>query len=351
MLAGVFRLRTGSDVYASAIFSLSNQGLSFSGRVETEGGASKIEHLIELDARLRLTQAIDAEGGRIDPIFERQVAAFGSAVQETLGCLNVAVVGCGGTGSAVAEQLVRLGVRSLTLIDADTLTESNVTRVYGSTPADVGKLKVEILRNHLQSISPMLSCTAIPGMITNRSVAENLIACDVVFGCTDDNAGRLVLSRMPTYLGSLVIDCGVLLSSDKQGRLTGINGRVTVLTPGSACLLCRGRIDVRRAATELMTPDERRRLQDEGYAPALGSAEPAVVAYTTAVAAAAVAELLERLVGYGPDPVPGELLLRLHEREWSTNHATPRAGHYCDPSARKINRGSASPFLEQVWST
>lgn len=54
---------------------------------------------------------------------------LGRFVQQTLGALRVGIVGCGGTGSAVAEQLVRLGVPHLTLIDADTLTESNVTRV------------------------------------------------------------------------------------------------------------------------------------------------------------------------------------------------------------------------------
>jgi hypothetical protein len=119
--------------------------------------------------------------------------------------------------------------------------------------------------------------------------------------------------------------------------------------PGAACLVCRGRVDLQRAASESLTPDERVRRVDEGYAPGLGGVEPAVVAYTTAAAAAAVGELLDALIGYGPEPAPTEILLRLHDREVSTNVATPRPGHYCDPSAGKIGSGVTVPFLEQTW--
>ena len=97
-------------------------------------------------------------------------------------------------------------------------------------------------------------------------------------------------------------------------------------------------------------PEEHRRLEAEGYAPALGAIEPAVVAFTTATAALAVSELLERLVGYGPSPRPSEILLRTHDRQISTNVAAPAAGHYCDPSAGKLGRGHTDPFLGQVWS-
>jgi hypothetical protein len=224
-----------------------------------------------------------------------------------------------------------------------------VTRVYGSTPADVGRFKAEILRDHLTAIAPDLRCEAVNGMITLEPVARRLGACDVVFGCTDDNAGRLVLSRLATYLLTPVIDVGVLLSSDGDGTLTGIDGRVTILSPGSACLVCRDRIDLARAGAEMLTPTERKRLADEGYAPALGGTEPAVVAFTTAVAAAAVGELLERMIGYGPEPRPSETLLRLHDREISTNRAKPRPGHYCDPASGKLGQATATPFLEQTW--
>ena len=79
-------------------------------------------------------------------------------------------------------------------------------------------------------------------------------------------------------------------------------------SPTSACLVCRDRIDIARAGAEQLPPDERASRQAEGYAPELGGVEPTVIAYTSAVASFTVAELLERLIGYGPDPEPEKFL-------------------------------------------
>ena len=348
-IADLFRLRSGSELYGTLVVSPRAEGLTFSGTLQPETGARiAIDRLWQVGDQWRLTQAFQTRRKEVSSIFSRSVHAFGPAIQGALGDLRIGIVGCGGTGSAISEQLVRLGVRHLTLIDPDHLTASNVTRVYGSTPKDVDRPKVEVLRNHLLAIAPDLECDAIVSTVTLETTARRLAGHDLVFGCTDDNAGRLVLSRLATYLLTPVIDVGVLLSSNADGILTGINGRVTTLTTGSACLVCRDRVDLARAAAELRTPEERRRLEDEGYAPALGAVEPAVVAFTTAVAAAAVGELLERLIGYGPRPRPNEVLLRLHDREISTNAASPRKGHYCDPASGKLG-SVATPFLEQVW--
>ena len=159
-----------------------------------------------------------------------------------------------------------------------------------------------------------------------------------------------MLSRLSTYFLLPVIDVGVIISSGSDGTITGIDGRVTTLSPGAACLVCRSRVDMARAAAEMHTPEERRRLEDEGYAPALGRTEPAVVAFTTAVAAAAVNEFLDRLIGYGPPDHPNETLLRIHERDVSTNSASPRERHYCHPAEGKWGAGCEEPFLGQVWT-
>jgi hypothetical protein len=349
-IADLFRLRSGSPYYGALIFSLRSSELAFTGHLQCEGRkASHIERLWAVGDRWRLTRAFDSVLPPLSAIYDRNVRAFGSAIQQTLGDLRIGIVGCGGTGSAVGEQLVRLGVRHLILIDPDQLSESNLTRVYGSAMSDVGQPKVQVLARHLKSIAPDLCCETAQSMVTLESAARRLIGCDVAFGCTDDNAGRLVLSRLATYLLIPVVDSGVLLSSDANGHLTGIDGRVTVLSPGQACLVCRGRIDLARAGAELLTPDERRSREDEGYAPALRRTEPAVVAFTTLIGATAVTELLERLIGYGPDLRPSEVLVRCHEREISTNVSLPQEGHYCHPSSHKLGIGMTRPFLEQTW--
>jgi molybdopterin/thiamine biosynthesis adenylyltransferase len=349
-IADLFRLRSGSTCYGAIIVSPRPTGLAFTGHLDSEDGRTKlIDRLWLVGSRFRLMRSFDSHLPELSPIFDRNVRAFGSAIQQTLGDIHVGIVGCGGTGSVIAEQLVRLGVRHITLIDPDELSDSNLTRVYGSTPSDVGRYKVDVLSEHLVRIAPEARCESVRSMLTIESAARKLISCDVVFGCTDDNAGRLVLSRATTYFLVAVIDCGVLLTSGDDEQLIGIDGRVTVLVPGDACLLCRGRIDIARAAAELLTPEERVRRENEGYAPALGRIEPAVVAFTTMVGATAVSELLERLIGYGPEPRPSEVLLRCHDREISTNVAVPREGHYCHPASGKLGIGMTDPFLEQVW--
>jgi molybdopterin/thiamine biosynthesis adenylyltransferase len=349
-LAPVFRLRTDSAFYGALIVSHGDGAFRFTGHVETDSARRSIDRIWATGPRLSLIAADEHAPLPAPERFDRNIRAFGGDIQRVLGDLRVAVVGLGGTGSAVAEQLVRLGVRRFVLIDPDTISESNVTRVYGSTPGDEGRPKVEVAADHLHRIAPDADIEPRQSMVTLEPTARALTNVDLVFGCTDDNAGRAVLSRLASYLLTPVIDCGVLLSATGDGVLVGVDGRVTVLAPGNACLICRDRIDLRRAAAELLTPDERRRLADEGYAPELPGVEPAVVAFTTLVASTAVGELLERLIGYGPDEVPSEVLLRLHEREVSTNSAAPRPGHYCDPGAGKLGAGTTPvPFLEQTW--
>lgn len=348
-IAEVFRIRTGSEYYASLILSASADGFNFTGKIATESATQALDRIWCVGDRWKLKKRFDCAAEEKEVIFDRNVRAFGPAIQSTISDLKVAVIGCGGTGSAVAEQLVRLGVRKLILIDPDTLSDSNVTRVYGSSPADVGRAKVEILKDWLARIAPTLDCLPVQGMITSQAIARTLISADLVFGCTDDNAGRIVLSRLSTYFLTPVIDCGVLLSADGNGRLADITGRITTLVPGQACLICRGRVDLVRARTEMLTSDERVRLENEGYAPSLGRVEPAVVTFTSGVAAFAVTEMLERLIDFGPEPRPSEVLIRFHEREISTNMAKPLAKHFCNPQNGRLGKGMTEPFLEQVW--
>lgn len=348
-LSDLFRLRAGSAYYAALILAHDAGQLRFSGHVESADERADIDRLWITGRRFSLVSNALHESTALATQFDRNIRAFGGDIQRVLGDLRVATVGVGGTGSAVAEQLVRLGVRHLCLFDPDVLTASNITRVYGSFPSDVGRRKVDVLADHLRGIAPDIELKTFAHMITVEDVARSLVDADIIFGCTDDNAGRLVLSRIASFLLTPVIDCGVLLSDDGFGYLQGIDGRVTVLAPGTACLVCRGRVDMERAAAEMLTPDEHRRLADEGYAPALPGVEPAVITYTTAVASGAVSELLERLIHYGPEPAPSEVLLRIHEREVSTNDPPPRERHYCHPTAGKLGLGFTEPFLEQTW--
>jgi hypothetical protein len=77
--------------------------------------------------------------------------------------------------------------------------------------------------------------------ITSPETAKALRDCDVIFGCTDDEWGRSILSKLAIDYYIPVLDMGVKIDS-MEGSIISVQGRVTTLLPGAACLFCRGRI-------------------------------------------------------------------------------------------------------------
>lgn len=348
-LKSLFGDRTETDQYGYLIVSHDGLALTFTGELVGQT-TTPITRLAAVGERWIFRPAYDTAAATHRDLFDRNIRAFGDGIQNIIGTITVAVVGAGGTGSATAEQLTRLGVRSFILIDPDVLSASNTTRVYGSTPADVGRPKVDVLGDHLERIAEDVRTTRIQGTILTERIARTLIDADIVFGCTDDNAGRLRLSRVPYYYLVPVIDCGVKITSDQDQLVDGVFGRVTTLHPGAACLICRDNIDLALAEAETRPAEEQQRLEKEGYAAALPGTEPAVVAFTTLVAATSVSELLERLVGYGDTPTPSELLLYVHDRAVRGNIADPRPGHYCDPTLHRTGT-DIDMFLGLNWAS
>lgn len=285
-------------------------------------------------------------------LFSRQVQAFGGQLQRELGSLRIGIVGTGGTGSAVAEQLMRLGVGNIYLFDGDRLEKSNVTRVYGAGMSDDGRTKVAILENLGNRIGLGTQITSVPRFITYRSAAEMLRACDVVFGCTDDEWGRSILTRLAIYYLIPVFDMGVKISSN-EGVIESIQGRVTTLMAGSACLFCRGRINSDRISSEILQasdPDRAESLRREGYLPELPGATPAVISFTTAIASSAVTELLHRLTGFmGAERVSTEVIHLFDQTRVRTNSTQPNPDCGICANRERWGRGDCQPFLGVTW--
>jgi molybdopterin/thiamine biosynthesis adenylyltransferase/proteasome lid subunit RPN8/RPN11 len=342
------QIRTNKNIYGSLILGGRIGAETFSGRVyRGDRPAAEVERLRIVGTRLRIMTkgAKDLDTER----FDRQIRAFGTRGQAMLSELQVGIVGAGGTGSAVFEQLTRLGVGRIMVIDDDRLSESNLTRIHESSAAEVEEPKVAVAARAAERIGTGTDVEPIAAKITELDVAKMLRTCDVVFGCTDDNAGRAVLSRFAYWYLIPVIDTAFLVDTT-DGSVRGLFGRVTTLIPGAPCLLCRGRIDHQQIAAEGLPDAERERLAAEGYVPGLGEPDPSVGPYTTLVGTMAVSELLDRLFGLsGDEHPPTELLLRLHDRTISAIERSPQEGHYCVTQA-VLGRGDVEPFLEQLWA-
>jgi molybdopterin/thiamine biosynthesis adenylyltransferase len=284
-------------------------------------------------------------------IYDRQVRAFGKQLQAVLKRLTVGVVGAGGTGSSVVEQLVRLGVGSLVVADGQRLDASNVTRGYGSRLIDVGIPKAALAERLAFEIGLGTHVRPIERPVTFRSALEAFRECDVIFGSTDDQWGRSLLTRLSIYYYVPVLDMGVKIDS-ADGRVHSIQGRVTKLFPGSACLFCRNRISaawVRAEAINAVSPREGERLREEGYAPELAEPAPAVIPFTTAVAATALAEFLHMLTGFmGNERRSTEIILRFDSGDVRTNSTAGNPDCLCG-DREKWGRGDRLTFLDSTW--
>ena len=95
---------------------------------------------------------------------------------------HVLICGVGGVGSFVAEALARSGIGKLTLIDFDTIDPSNLNRQLMTNKNNIGKIKVEELKKHLEEIS---DCKI---KIENKYIDETFVLdkkYDYVVDCID----------------------------------------------------------------------------------------------------------------------------------------------------------------------
>ena len=87
--------------------------------------------------------------------FERRTALLlGEEGVNALHAAHVILFGVGGVGGYVAEALARAGVGRLTLVDDDTIAESNRNRQLIALTDTVGRSKVEVAAQRIRAINP-----------------------------------------------------------------------------------------------------------------------------------------------------------------------------------------------------
>jgi molybdopterin-synthase adenylyltransferase len=235
---------------------------------------------------------------------DRQRDALGT-VHDILRQLDIAVVGVGGIGSPIAEQLTRMGAGSVTLIDHDLLdTPSNVRRVAGSVAADLhattAPAKVDVVGGHLDSLGLGVPVRRIHGDVRSEAVFRHLLDADVVLCATDSHGSRAVLNDLASTYLLPVIDVGVQAGGRRNADLAALVAEISVLTPVTPCLWCRERISAEVIRAENLPPDQRERLVQEGYlVGGVGEPAPSVMALTALGAGLATCALLALLSSEG----------------------------------------------------
>ena len=237
----------------------------------------------------------------------RTAQVFGKATTQLLATLRVGVVGTSGTGSPVIEQVFRLGVGELVLVDPQVIEEGNVGRIYNSTiyDAHAERNKVDILADAVERSGLPTRVIRIPFDIFNRDVVLQLAQCDVVIGCMDSVDGRDLLNRLATFYSIPYLDLGVRIDADGIGGVEQVSGALHYMRPDGLTLLERrvySAEELEAAALRRDHPglyEERRR---EGYIAGIDEDRPAVISVNSLVASLAANELLARLHPYRDGP-------------------------------------------------
>jgi tRNA A37 threonylcarbamoyladenosine dehydratase len=122
---------------------------------------------------------------------------------------HVAVVGIGGVGSWAAEALTRSGIRELTLIDLDHVSESNINRQVHALDATMGQAKVLAMRDRIVQINPDCQVTCIEEFVEPGNWPELLPhGVSAVIDACDHVKAKIAMAVWAIRSDSLFISCG-----------------------------------------------------------------------------------------------------------------------------------------------
>lgn len=285
--------------------------------------------------------------------FNRQQLAFGSSLVQDLSKLKISIVGAGATGSATALLLTRLGVGELCLIDKDTIEESNLNRLHGAKLKDIGKYKVDVVKRHIREFGLGTKVAVEKRWVSDRKCINHLKTSDLVFGCTDDHSGRILLNRFAYFYLTPVIDMGLVISvKNDSHELQNLQGRISYLFPGSDCLATKGNINIDIAYAENLKrnePENYKTLKEEAYVVGEGNPAPAVVTFTTQIATMAVNEFLNRMLGYNLQALrsPHKIFFFHRGTEIHPQNVSNNECRICGMN-NYWGRGDMQPFLDMV---
>jgi molybdopterin-synthase adenylyltransferase len=161
--------------------------------------------------------------------YKRQILLFGDEGQERLKKAHIFIAGAGGLGSPIAIYLAVAGVGTITIVDMDTVDQSNLNRQILHTDRDIGKKKTVSAIEKIQELNPDITVNAIDTIISESNVHDLVGRCDGIVDAMDNYPVRYLLNRtafekkIPFF----------------HGAIRGFYGQATTILPGKTpCLEC-----------------------------------------------------------------------------------------------------------------
>lgn len=237
----------------------------------------------------------------MDDRYDRQVRFFGARGQRRIQDARVVIMGCGGLGMHVIQQLAYLGVRRWTLLEHDDVDDTSLNRLVGAVPGDIDEPKLDIAERIIRSVQLNAEISLIDGLLGDPEHAEyveqRVAEADLVIGCFDKETPRLIATELCSRHGIAYMDAATEIIDDDNGLSYG--GRVVASHDGRGCIACLGVLDQQELSRESLTPRQRAEF-DRMYGIDRGDLEgsgPAVVTLNGVVGSLAATEAMMLLTG------------------------------------------------------
>ena len=126
--------------------------------------------------------------------YARNIPALTEAECEILKKKRILVVGCGGLGGHIIDQLCRIGIGTIRAVDGDVFEASNLNRQLLSKVDLLGVSKAKAAADHIARVNPDVSVEAVECFLTEDNAAQLLTGCDIVLDALDNIPSRRILA-------------------------------------------------------------------------------------------------------------------------------------------------------------
>lgn len=130
----------------------------------------------------------------MEPRYERNIPALTEAECMSLRTKRILVVGCGGLGGHIIDQLCRIGIGAIRVVDGDVFEDSNLNRQLFSEVPLLGISKARAAADHVARVNPDVSVEAAECWLTRENAGALLAGCDMVLDALDNIPSRRILA-------------------------------------------------------------------------------------------------------------------------------------------------------------
>jgi hypothetical protein len=194
--------------------------------------------------------------------------------------MRAAVIGASGTGSILAELLMRAGVGEVVLFEFDVIGPENLNRILYARrrDAEAGVDKgARLAQALMESEMPTRVTCVRDGDVRLENIAAELRGCDILYGCVDNRDWpRLVLTEVAYQYLLPYIDMGTEIGLGEDS-VQSVDSRVSYCASGRPCLLCSGIVSEEQVRLEGLGDAERQRVLAMGYSEERPLSAPAVM--------------------------------------------------------------------------